>query len=93
MTPKEIYNILRCNPSIRIVTKVYKGIDWLCRKDMDGVVGFLCKVNSELGKSDKLEKVREYCQRANLPVEVIDLPERYTEFKIVILNKAPTPKL
>lgn len=86
MTPKEIYGILRCNQQIRIITKVYKGFDWLHRKDMNGIVGFLCSVNSSLGKSAKLERVREYCKKAKLPVVVEDIETHLTEFKIKIIQ-------
>jgi len=85
MTGREIYNILvHCPHHFKVVTKVYRGLEWL--KNDAGVVGFLCKVNSNLGKTEKLEKIRAYCAKAKLPVKIINIDHHLTEFKIVIVK-------
>lgn len=81
---KEIWSVLRFCPYCRVITKVYRGLEYF--KNDAGVVGFLCRTNSNLGKSAKLEKVREYCKAANLPVVVDDIESHLTEFKIRIVK-------
>lgn len=84
MTSRAIYNILRFCPYCRISTKVYRGMEWIKRDE--GVVGFVCNVNSNLNKSGKIEKVRDYCRAANLPVIVIDEESHLTRFSIRIVK-------
>lgn len=84
MEPKKIYSILRFCPYCRVTTKVFKGLEWIKRDD--GVVGFVCHVNSNLNKSGKIEKVRDYCKAANLPVIIEDELQHLTRFTIKIIK-------
>jgi len=83
MTARSIWQVLRFCPYCRVITKVYRGFEYY--KQDSGVIGFLANVNSNLGKSAKIEKVRDYCKAANLPVVVEDDEQSLTGIKIKIL--------
>jgi hypothetical protein len=80
LSAKEIYAKLRVCSMLRITTKVYK--DWILSDK--NVVGFVAHVNSNLGKQEKLEKIRSWIKERNLPLEVFDQTSHLTRFKIVI---------
>lgn len=80
---REIWSILRFCKQCVVVAKVYKGMEWI--KNDSGVVGFLCSVKGGDGsKSSKMEKVKEYCDRADLQVVIEDIPTHLVNFKVVI---------
>lgn len=80
MTGREIYSILRCCTHFKITTKVYS--DWIMSEKT--LVGFVCHVNSNLGKDLKLEKIRLWIAERKLPVEIFDETGHSTRFKAVI---------
>jgi hypothetical protein len=80
MTPKEVHGIIRLCPYCKVLQKVYKDIGG--GRGEENFYGFLCSVNSNLGKSYKLELVREFCQHNKLPVTIEDIQESLTKFNL-----------
>lgn len=81
ITARQIYSLIRCCGYIHNIGKIYK--DWI-RADKN-VVGFLCHVNSNLGKDKKLERIQEWCRERNLPVQILNDESHLTRFKIKLL--------
>jgi hypothetical protein len=75
-----LYRKLRFCPHLKITTKVYS--DW--SRTNDTLTGLVCHVNSNLGKSEKLEIIKKFIADNQLPLTVEDEPEHLTRFKIVI---------
>jgi len=78
MTPQAIHShLIKCT-YISKIGRIRKSLtDWT-------VVGFYAHVNSNLGKQDKVEKVRQYMKLNNIPVDVLNEMYHLTRIKLMI---------
>jgi len=82
MVGKEIYSILRVCIYFTIDKKIYTGIGRL----HNCLWGFVGSVNKKEGKLITLEMINKFCQNRSLPVQILNIPESETQFKIKIIR-------
>lgn len=93
LSPRDIYARLRICGYFTIINKVYAGAEWI--KVDSKVIGFSARlfgIHSYLNVEQKLQvkelflqRVRDWCNDRNLPVDIQDQQSSISIFKIVIL--------